>query len=780
MRQATMLIHSFVAATLMATLTARGEGQEHVPTVGSDKTDSDDAGMAFELVPGSTTMRAAPGESGATYHVHVPRDFDEDASARPILIAFSPGGDGKQLLEKLKPATEAFGWLLVGCDKLRNGMKDHDLEVEIEDEILTDVLKHVPHDPQRIYLGGFSGGAMRAYSITARRAEPYAGVLAFGGWLGGPGYQDKPYRENMSVAMVTGVRDLGAGGWVTIDTKSLKQRNCSVKHFTFDGGHSVPPPKITRAAIEWLDDQWTKKNHGFDGADKIPLEVLYVGKAGPRAEDFKSFLSQHFTSIATTSAADLTLDMVNHADVLLLDEIVRSLPDGCTKAMLMTGSSAAMTGERYGSKIDWLCQCLDNEAYLVDTSHPIFQGPLSVTPTFTEKRCPHSKLMIQAWQVEEPQEEPGLVSSRKHFASATDSEIISGGVNMKGVSGVPLVREANRFLWGFVAPPTQMTEEGRRVFVNALAWIHEYDGEKQREFAGLHERRTIKSVLDSPYVGPKNLNRWFPELLIEKTGGDKDAIRKHFENRMGYVHVPTGSGLLQIDREAEQLGTPVDEPASIGKWIDMLDGDQSKLAFGLLQRYTRQRIRRKPKQWREWFEANRDQLVFVEEAGYRFVVKPKRAASAKVMRALQRDNESDPKLTEISPILFQRGLVALHTIDGVAYQYGGWKVTLVVRARVKDGWHFYSSTESNGTNIPTEIRVELPEGMEFVGDWQLPSAENGHLSDGATFQRMIRLGKQPVDRTEIKGSIRFQACTDQKCLRPQTLNFALPLTVMAK
>tara|TARA_R110002049_G_scaffold288423_1_gene470944 strand:+ start:128468 stop:130780 length:2313 start_codon:yes stop_codon:yes gene_type:complete len=765
---------------LLTALPSQTQAQEPLrTTIHSEKSDSQETAREFKLIPGRTIMRTADGANRATYHVNVPKSFDVDAPPPPILIVFSPSGNGKAMLEKLQPATEAVGWLLVGCDQLRNGMKDNDLEIEIEDEILSDVLKHVPHDSQRIYLGGFSGGAMRAYGITARRSEPYAGVLAFGGWLGGPSYQDQPYRESMSVAMVTGVRDLGASGWVPIDTKTLKRRNCSVKHFAFDGGHSVSPPATTRAAIKWLDEQWSQASHSAKASGKIPLEVLYVGKAGPRADDFRSFLSKHFVSVEATSSGDLTMDEVNHADVLLLDDVVRSLPNGCTKAMLMTGSSAAMTGERYGSKIDWLCQCLDNEAYSVDTSHPIFQGPLPVTPTLVEKRCPHTKMKIQAWKVEEPQKDPGLVSSRKHFASAKDSEIVAGGVNMKGISGVPLVREANRFLWGFVAAPSEMTDEGRRAFVNALAWIHDFDGEVQRDYAGLHDRATIKSVLDSPYVDAKNLNRWFPKALIEKTRGDKEAIRKHFDGRLAYVHVPTGSGLFQIDEEAEQLGTPISDPASIAKWIDMLDGDQAKLAFGLLQRYTRQRIRRKSGQWRQWYESNKDQLVFSEERGYRFFVREAHSGSNAVKNALK-NQPSEPGLTEVSPILFEHGLAAPHVVDGVAYQYSGRKLTLVIRARVKDGWHFYSATEDNGTNIPTKIDVDLPEGMEFVGDWVLPESSGIELGNDATFERVIRVGKEPADGVEIKGSIRFQACTETRCLRPQTFRFTLPVVVMAK
>ena len=146
-------------------------------------------------------------------------------------------------------------FLLVGCDKLRNNLNDRKLAIKMEDEILDDVLKNLPHDPERVYLGGFSGGAMRAYGLTARRSEPFAGVLAYGGWLGGPGFQDKPYRKGLAVAMINGISDTGANGWVAKDTVTLRERDCAVKHFSFEGGHQTAPPELTALAVEWLEEQ---------------------------------------------------------------------------------------------------------------------------------------------------------------------------------------------------------------------------------------------------------------------------------------------------------------------------------------------------------------------------------------------------------------------------------------------------------------------------------------------------------------------------------------------
>ena len=104
----------------------------------------------------------------------------------------------------------------------------------------------------------------------------------------------------------------------------------------------------------------------------------------------------------------------------------------------------------------------------------------------------------------------------------------------------------------------------------------------------------------------------------------------------------------------------------------------------------------------------------------------------------------------------------------------------MIRARVKEGWHFYSTNNYNGTNIPTEFDIELPEGMEFAGPWNNPESSNGTLSDGVVFEREIQIGKNPIDAAEVNGSIRFQACTKQRCLSPQTVDFSLPIKVMAK
>lgn len=554
----------------------------------------------FDLVPGQTAKRTAQGETGVTYYVHTPENF-RDGDLRPVLIAFSPGGFGMGMLNKIREGAEKAGWIVIGCDSLRNNFKNRELALKMEDEILDDIFAFLPHDPERIYMGGFSGGAWRAYDISARREEQFAGILAYGGWLGGKDSQDKPYCENMSVAMINGVNDRGANAWVAMDSESLRKRSCSVKHYACKGGHKVAPPDVTELAIDWLESDWKRKQAGIE-SETIPLDILLVAGKGKRTDEFKDFLSSHFRSVLYTDPASLNLEMCNSADVLVLDTVVRTLPDGYAKAMLLTGPTAVQTAERYGSKIDELCLCSGSETFNMTASHPVFEGPIPVKASKLRKELSGQSV---------------LLSSKKNFENEKDSEIISSGKGPDGSEGVALLREAHRFLWGFEDSPALMSELTKRAFINSLVWIHLFDGYQQSSYRGLHARNEIIKLRTMPEVQGEELVRWFPQEVLDNFNYDKDEICSYYDERIGYVHVPYGSGQLHIDREAEKLKTPNNEIASLEKWVALLKGEQRKVAMGLLLQYSGQRIRGTAN-WREWFEENGSSQKFIDERGYRF------------------------------------------------------------------------------------------------------------------------------------------------------------------
>src|SRR5262249_6063468 len=72
----------------------------------------------------------------------------------------------------------------------------------------------------------------------------------------------------------------------------------------------------------------------------------------------------------------------------------------------------------------------------------------------------------------------GLVSTLYGFADSPDSEVIAQGIAQKGPDTLALGRQANFFLWGFSAPPSDMTSAGQRLFVNVVAYMRQFEGQK--------------------------------------------------------------------------------------------------------------------------------------------------------------------------------------------------------------------------------------------------------------------------------------------------------------
>ena len=204
-----------------------------------------------QLIPGETVKFRAEGTTNMVYHVYVPKKV-KSTKKKAMIIAFSPAGDGERFLESLKNVADENKVLLVGCDKLKNGMIDQELERQMEDEVLAAIFKNIPHKASKVYLAGFSGGAMRSYQLTTRIDQNIAGIIAYGGWLGGDAYQDKTYQKDLKVAMVNGIDDTGANKWKDIDAETLIKFNAEIKEFSFSGGHQVAPEEVNAKVFKWI------------------------------------------------------------------------------------------------------------------------------------------------------------------------------------------------------------------------------------------------------------------------------------------------------------------------------------------------------------------------------------------------------------------------------------------------------------------------------------------------------------------------------------------------
>jgi hypothetical protein len=106
-------------------------------------------------------------------------------------------------------------------------------------------------------------------------------------------------------------------------------------------------------------------------------------------------------------------------------------------------------------------------------------------------------------------------------------------------------------------------------------------------------------------------------------------------------------------------------------------------------------------------------------------------------------------------------------------------------ATIKSGWHIYSSNQpKTSIGLPTSIKVTNNPLLNFPGKLRekgtLHKVKNEELgtieyqySEEVDFVRLVNVKVNA--KTNITGSIEFMACTDERCLPPETVTFRLPL-----
>ena len=153
------------------------------------------------------------------------------------------------MVEALRPSAEKYGWVVIGCDTIQNG--SNPLDSYRFYEILMDVRNRIPHDRRETYLAGFSGGGMRAYGFTRTFWNEFAGVIAFGGWIGN--YDDDDwFPSRLAIARLNGSNDTGAIYWGNIDSGYFLSSGCSLRYYLSDGGHQIASPPYVDQAMSWL------------------------------------------------------------------------------------------------------------------------------------------------------------------------------------------------------------------------------------------------------------------------------------------------------------------------------------------------------------------------------------------------------------------------------------------------------------------------------------------------------------------------------------------------
>jgi hypothetical protein len=411
----------------------------------------------------------------------------------------------------------------------------------------------------------------------------------------------------------------------------------------------------------------------------------------------------------------------------------------------------------------------------------------------------------------------GMVARPWGFEDSPDAEFISSGVCQKGLDAVAIARHGNFFCWGFAASPEFMTEEAQTVLANAISYIAKFDGQGllARKYndrrATKHWVRELKYLASEPaFLQRQELERKHGERmarekasaierkargekltmiedlalkynhrterttfdqylaqsrshreLYDKHGTDVAAYHRYYDENLDWFYAEPAPYKLTIDEDARSLGIANTDPRILEKAIALWEkGQDVEKARRILNRYT---LLSYPsvRDWREWYDANRERLFFTQAGGFVFMVNSRDPAVE--------GNDYSAKAVAAAAA----GLAAADTNDrqpvsisaAVAPTPAGGK-QILVKMKVHPGYHTYSHVAPSDAFTATSIELELPSGYRGAGELKRPSYRpyNESGTTGIYTGEVVFAQELLGDGTgEAKVKITYQCCDPHIC-----------------
>lgn len=585
-----------------------------------------------------------------------------------------------------------------------------------------------------------------------------------------------------------------------------------------------------------------------------------------RTADFAKFLSKYFTTVKAIQGKDYVASMSDKYDVTIFDgtpkplkervlemdehgrttkyEVAKYLPYDFDRACVCIAEMSDRLGRSVGTKNDWFCLCLDADAHHWNAEHPIFQGPFKVTIKPVMKPTPahayeYAPMYGQVLEDEYPMFpiqkvgyetkrdcRIGMVSRPWGYTDSPDAEYISSGVCAKSIDAVAIGRHANFFHWGFAASPKDMTEEGKILFLNSVAYMAQFNGKKpiaRKLDDRMDDRATwkgrayfiseegyndyvksekaynaqMKQISDSikavkaaggevdpmyqsflnwkevPITPRDTYSRQQGRELYPYFGDNAELYKQYYAYNEPYMYYDYKSRQPKIDIEARELGIANNDIRILDKCISMLEQNiDAKKAQNILERYTLVRFGG-AKEWREWFETYKDLMFFSEGGGFVWLINtydttvPGNDYSIRTLA--ENTKEQAPAVSETD----DRNPVALSA--SVSTTADGQK-EIIIRMKLHQGYHTYLSVSEKDPFIPTEIKIEVPQNITKVGSIILPPFRT--MATGTTIFEGDCIFHQKITGN-AKGkatiSVSYQCCNNDVCLQPATKTMEVEL-----
>lgn len=270
--------------------------------------------------------------------------------------------------------------------------------------------------------------------------------------------------------------------------------------------------------------------------------------------------------------------------------------------------------------------------------HEVYQKPFKVEPAFEfldtpanyrDRHLGDEKLpdKMKVWRVQNTGKTSGSVVARSYgFTDSPDAEVLARGFNHgKEYGAVGVGRHGNFLQWGYSAPPSKMTDAGKKFFLNCICYIRHFDGKAPLIRVASSERLNALGLagIITRVSGDKKefFTRTFPKQLWERYGTDPNGLASCYKENLELIY---RDKVFCIDSELKSLGLDSNRSVDtlqrlIGLLQDKTHADAARL---LLARYTSESFG-SADQWQKWLENNRDRIFFSDVGGYKFFVIPK-------------------------------------------------------------------------------------------------------------------------------------------------------------
>jgi len=424
---------------------------------------------------------------------------------------------------------------------------------------------------------------------------------------------------------------------------------------------------------------------------------------------------------------------------------------------------------------------------------------------------------------------PGMVSRPDGYCDSPDAENICGGVSIKSVDAVALGRHGNFFHWGFSAAPYDMTEEGKIVFINSIIYIskfkespiarkmddristrHYVDAMKYLvtreawEANNKSNREFNKYVLDTKKIAKQKQTKGEELTEMEKTylnypdknepeptysayvkqrvpqlyhifGDDASEYSRYYDKNRPYFRGGRDLGYgLDIDEDVRSLGIANNDIRILEKAISLLEkGEDSAMATRILNRYTLCRFST-PQEWRNWFDTYKDKMFFTESGGWLWLINTTDKNVPGNDYSILDNTKEQVKIPELKNDTDDRNPVAL---SAAANKLEDDNFEVVIRMKIHKGYHTYANVSEQEPFIKTEIRIDLPQGYQKVGDLITPAFKKSGTA-GTTIYEGDGVFRQKIKGSgpgEIKCTVSYQCCDNSICFPPEEKNLVISL-----